>query len=365
MAKVRVNLDERSYDIIIDSNVRSKIGDYLAKIGDFSKVFVITDTNVAKLHLDEFSSFLDNADIKHKNIILEAGEQSKDFATLENISNQILSEKIDRNTLLIALGGGVIGDLTGFVASILLRGINFVQVPTTLLAAVDSSVGGKTAINSKFGKNLIGSFYQPKLVLCDLDFIKTLPDRDFISGYGEVIKYGLIEDEEFFSFLEDNIDKIKSKDSEILKKLIVKSCETKASIVSQDETEQGKRALLNFGHTFGHIFETQSGYSNELLHGEAVAIGMNMAAIMSQKLGLIDESQTKRIEKHLKQAGLFSSPKEIRDSWDKASLLEHLYKDKKVKNSQLTFILLNNIGSAFIQNNVSKELFLETLSEFL
>lgn len=362
---VKLELGDRSYEIAIGSNIRNNLAQYLNQIGDFSKIFIITDSNVARLHLDDVSQILDKSNIKHQNIILEAGEKTKDFSNLQNLCDKILSENIDRKTLLIALGGGVIGDLCGFVASILLRGVDFIQIPTTLLAAVDSSVGGKTAINSKFGKNLIGSFYQPKLVLCDLDFLQTLPDRDFISGYAEVIKYGLIDDEPFFKYLEDNISRIKAKDPEILKELIVKSCQTKAKIVSQDETEQGKRALLNFGHTFGHIFETQTAYSNELFHGEAVGIGMLMAAKMSHKLDLIKNEDVARIKKHLSDSGLFTSPKEVRKSWNKDELLSHLYKDKKVQNNKLTFILLNKIGNAFIQKDVQEELFLEILKDFI
>ena len=363
--QVRVNLDERSYNIEIGKNIVTNIANYLLEIGNFSKIFVITDQNVAKFHLEEFSAILDKANLKHQNIILEAGEKTKDFANLQNLCDKILAEKIDRKTLLIAFGGGVIGDLCGFVASILLRGIDFIQVPTTLLAAVDSSVGGKTAINSKFGKNLIGSFYQPKLVLCDLNFLNTLPDRDFISGYGEVIKYGLIDDGGFFSFLEQNIVKIKARNPEILQEIIVKSCNIKAKIVSQDETEKGARALLNFGHTFGHIFETETGYSDELFHGEGVGIGIAMAAVMSKNLGLIDNQDVFRIKKHLNEVGLFSSPKQLRKEWNVPNLLSHLYKDKKVQNSKLTFILLKNIGEAFIKNDVKETLFLEVLEEFL
>ncbi len=363
--QVRVNLGQRSYDVKIGSGIRLNIANNLAKIGNFSKVFVVTDMNVAKLHLEEFSYILNKSNIEHKNIILEAGEKTKDFANLQNLCDEILSHGIDRKTLLIAFGGGVIGDLCGFVASILLRGIDFVQVPTTLLSAVDSSVGGKTAINSKFGKNLIGSFYQPKLVLCDVDFLQTLSDRDFISGYAEVIKYGLIDDEDFFVFLEENIKKIKNKDPKILQELIVKSCDIKSKIVSQDETEQGSRALLNFGHTFGHIFETETNYSNELFHGEGVGIGMIMATVMSKNLGLIKEEDVLRIKKHLIAVGLFYSPKEVRKDWNVKNLLKHLYKDKKVKNNQLTFILLRRIGEAFIKNNVTEDIFLEVLEEFL
>ena len=202
---VKVKLQERSYDILIGDNIINNLAKNLQKIGNFSKVFIITDTNVAKFHLDQVSAILNKANIEHKNIIVDAGEKTKDFQNLHNICEKILSCQIDRDSLLIALGGGVIGDLCGFIASILLRGVNFIQIPTTLLAAVDSSVGGKTAINSKFGKNLIGSFYQPKMVLCDIGLLKTLPQRDFLSGYGEVIKYGFIDDAKFFDYVNENL----------------------------------------------------------------------------------------------------------------------------------------------------------------
>lgn len=364
-SKIKLDLGKRSYDIIIGENSSQKLPEYLQKIGNFSKIFIVSDNNVAKIHLESLQNILNKAQIRHHSIILEAGEKTKDFYYLQKLCDEILQENIDRKSLIIAFGGGVIGDLCGFAASILLRGIDFVQIPTTLLAAVDSSVGGKTAINSNYGKNLIGSFYQPKLVLCDLNFLQTLSDRDFISGYAEVVKYGLIDDLEFFEFLEKNIDEIKLRNPQILQEIIVKSCAAKAKIVSQDETEQDKRALLNFGHTFGHIFETETNYSDEIFHGEAVAIGMVMAAKMSLKMGLIDQNDVTRIENHIVKSGLRSSARLVRTNWNKQNLLQHLYKDKKVKNNQLTFILLSKIGQAFIKDNVAESLFLEVLEESL
>lgn len=351
--KIRVELDERSYDIVIAKNSLEFLSQFLAE-KSYSKIFVITDENVARLHLARLPNF--------ETIIVAAGEQTKSFANLEKISEEILAKGVDRKSLIIAFGGGVIGDLAGFVASILLRGIDFIQIPTTLLAAVDSSVGGKTAINSKSGKNLIGSFYQPKLVLCDLEILKTLPARELRSGYAEVVKYGLIRDKNFFEFLEKNYPKIFTHDEEFLSKIIAHSCEMKAAIVGSDERESGDRMLLNFGHTFGHVFETETGYSNELLHGEAVALGMAMAAKMSQNLGLISHQEVVRIVSHLENCGFVTHHKKIRKNWNEENLISHLAKDKKNEHKNLTFILLKNIGEAFISKGVQLEEFKKTLS---
>ncbi|MSP33993.1 MAG: 3-dehydroquinate synthase, partial [Rickettsiales bacterium] len=299
--EIALNLGEKSYKIRIGAGEINYLPNFLQQ-KNYSKIFIITDENVARLHLAQLESILQGLNIT--TIKVASGEQSKSFASLEKTCEEILQQNVDRKSLIIAFGGGVVGDLAGFIASILLRGVDFIQVPTTLLACVDSSVGGKTAINSKSGKNLIGSFYQPKLVICDLNFLATLPQREFRAGYAEALKYGLIDDAEFFDFLDQNLDKIFvidqngsqknfvankqnsqeilqktfTGDQKILQKIITKSCEIKARIVSQDEKENGVRALLNFGHTFAHSFENELNYSNDLLHGEAVGIGMLMAA---------------------------------------------------------------------------------------
>jgi 3-dehydroquinate synthase len=354
--KISVSLENRSYNIVIDTNSI----EYLSKFLDdknYNKLVIITDKNVANLHLETLLSTLKDSKIPTETIITKAGEQTKSFHFLEKICEEILSKGIDRKSLIIAFGGGVIGDLSGFIASILLRGIDFVQIPTTLLAAVDSSVGGKTAINSASGKNLIGSFYQPKLVLCDLNFLKTLPERELRSGYAEVFKYGCIFDSKFFEFLEKNYKKIFSLDEQSLKKIITRSCEIKAEIVGRDEKENGERALLNFGHTFGHIFETETEYSSEILHGEAVALGMSMASKMSQNLGLLSQDDFLRINKHLENCGFVVDYKKIRKTWNEENLINHLYKDKKTDGKNLTFILLEKIGLASIKKSVD-------LSEF-
>jgi shikimate kinase/3-dehydroquinate synthase len=358
---VRVDLSNRSYDIVVGSNVVDNIGHYITKIGNYSNIIVITDNNIAKLYPKILQDYLKPLSIPIKNIIVEAGEGAKSFANLQNVMEQILEYGVDRNSLIIAFGGGVIGDLSGFIASILLRGIDFIQVPTTLLAMVDSSVGGKTAINSKFGKNLVGSFYQPKVVLCDLNFLQTLSKRDFISGYAEIVKYGLIKDNKFFLYLEQNLDKILNRDIKILQNIIVKSCKIKAEIVGLDEREGGVRAILNFGHTFGHTFETEAGYSDLLLHGEAVAIGMVMAIKMSIELKMLEGSNLFVVLNHLKKSGLPISPNSIKKSWDIMRLTSHLYRDKKVENGNLTFILLENIGKAVIKKNAREQDFIKII----
>ncbi len=362
--KIRVNLDQRSYDIVIGANSIEYLHEFLAQ-KNYSKIFIITDKNVANLHLARLEEVLKKTKIITEIVVTPSGEQTKSFLFLEKICEEILEKNADRKSLIIAFGGGVIGDLSGFIASILLRGIDFVQIPTTLLASVDSSVGGKTAINSSAGKNLVGSFYQPQLVICDLNFLKTLPIRELRSGYAEVVKYGLIQDRNFFDFLVKNVQKIFALDEEILTKIITKSCQSKADIVSQDEKENGCRALLNFGHTFGHIFETETNYSSEILHGEAVALGMLMAAKMSLNFGMINEVDFVQIKSHLQDCNFVIDPKKIRAIWDEKNLIKHLYKDKKTEGGNLTFILLEKIGSAVIKKSVALTDFEKVLREFL
>ncbi|MCE3255715.1 MAG: bifunctional shikimate kinase/3-dehydroquinate synthase [Rickettsiaceae bacterium] len=358
---ITLNLQDKSYDILVGSGVISEIAGQISRIKSYSKIIVLTDSNVAGLHLHALNDELKKLPIESKNIIVEAGEKSKSFSNLQTVLEQILEIGIDRKSLLIAFGGGVVGDLCGFAASILLRGVDFIQVPTTLLSAVDSSVGGKTAINSKSGKNLIGSFYQPKLVLCDLNFLDTLPERDFVCGYAEAVKYGFIRDKNFFNYLEENLDKIKKRDKEVLQKIIVRSCQIKAEIVGADERENDVRAILNFGHTFGHVFETETGYSNELFHGEAVAIGMVLASKMSAHLGLLDGNLVSVAVNHLQKIGLPVSPKAIRKSWDIEALTRHLYKDKKTDGKKLTFILLEEMGKSLIKKDVDEKAFLDVI----
>ena len=358
--KVTLDLQEKSYQIIVGSNVIEHLKAFL-EINNYNKIIVISDENVVKLHGEKLKNIVQSIDF----VVVKAGENSKSFAVFEKVCEEILQKNIDRKTLLIAFGGGVVGDLTGFCASVLLRGIDFIQIPTTLLAMVDSSVGGKTAINSQAGKNLIGSFYQPKLVLCDIDFLETLPLREFRSGYAEIVKYGFIYDKIFFEFLDENLTEIFAKNLQILQKIITRSCEIKAQIVGRDEKENGERALLNFGHTFGHIFETETNYSDEILHGEAVALGMLMASQMSVDFELINEGEYQKIFNHLQKSGFNLNLKNIRQNWHQENLIKHLFKDKKTENNQLTFILLNKIGEAKIYKKISLENFFKVLKKFL
>lgn len=363
---IKVNLDKRSYQIVIGNNIIDQLPVYLAKIAFYSKIFIISDENIAKLHLEKLLAILTKSGLDCQTITLAAGEKTKDFHNLQNLCEQILQNNADRKSLIIAFGGGVIGDLCGFAASIILRGIDFVQIPTTLLAAVDSSVGGKTAINSRLGKNLIGSFYQPKLVFCDINYISTLNNRELLSGYAEVLKYGLIKDKLFFEYLDQNYQKLQSKDIEFMANIIAQSCELKAEIVALDEKENDIRALLNFGHTFGHIFEAETDYSKELIHGEAVAIGMMMATKMSENLGILKKSHDfVRISEHFKKVGLTSSPKLVRKNWNMNNLIVHLYKDKKTENKNLTFILLEEIGQAIIKKNIDETDFVRVTKQFI
>jgi len=362
--KVAINLEERSYNILIGKGAHQELPKFFAD-KKYSKIFVITDENVASFHLKNLEAILSQIGLSFVIIKTAAGEQTKSFSSLGEICEQILVHGVDRKSIIIAFGGGVIGDLSGFIASILLRGIDFIQVPTTLLAMVDSSVGGKTAINSVSGKNLIGSFYQPKLVICDLDFLQTLPKRQLRSGYAEIVKYGFIYDADFFEFLDKNYNEIFALNLQHLQKAIKRSCEIKAEIVGRDEKEQGERALLNFGHTFGHVFETETNYSDEIFHGEAVALGMVMAAKMSQNFAMISEAEFVRIKDHLLRCGFIIDLKQIRQTWDEANIISHLYKDKKNENRNLTFILLEKIGNALVKKAVDLEEFKKVLREFL
>lgn len=362
--KITISLPNRNYDVLIDKNAVNNLEGFLAT-KKYSKVFVITDENVAKYHLTTLQNVLNKTNLKVEIIVNEFGEKIKSFEYLEKISEEILSKGIDRKSLIIAFGGGVIGDLSGFLASILLRGIDFIQVPTTLLAMVDSSVGGKTAINSKAGKNLIGSFYQPKLVICDIEFLKTLPKREFLCGYAEVIKYGFISDKKFFEFLQKNHDEIFALNEKLLIEIVKTSCQNKADIVAKDEKENDVRALLNFGHTFGHIFETETGYGNLILHGEAVALGMAMASKMSLNFGLINDDEYLEINNYLQKCGFVIDAKEYDFDFDKEKLTNHLFKDKKVEHGKLTFILLNKVGEAFIKKDVDVKEFEKVLIEYI
>ncbi|WP_374372264.1 3-dehydroquinate synthase [Dongia sp.] len=346
--RVHVELGNRSYDILIGHNLINTAAQYVAPLLGRRHVVIVTDANVAKLHLEALEQALKRADIGVDSIILPAGEGTKSFQELERLCGLLLDMKVERTSTLVALGGGVIGDLTGFAASIILRGINFIQVPTTLLAQVDSSVGGKTGINTPQGKNLVGSFYQPRLVLSDTGTLDTLGRRELLSGYAEVAKYGLIDEPDFFSWLETNgIDVIEG-DESARRYAIGVSCRAKARIVGADERESGARALLNLGHTFGHALEAECGFSDEMLHGEGVAIGMVMAFDLSATLGLCPPEDAARVQRHLASVGLPTSPLSVQGRiWTAERLIEHMGRDKKVKDGRIGFVLARGIGQTF------------------
>jgi 3-dehydroquinate synthase len=343
-----VDLGQRSYEIRIGRGLIADAGKLMLPLLKQKRVVAVTDTNVAPHHLESLERSVSAAGISIDSIVLEAGEQSKSFAGLETLLTQLLELGIERRTTLVALGGGVIGDLTGFAASVALRGIDFVQIPTTLLAQVDSSVGGKTGIDTPQGKNLVGAFHQPRLVLADTATLDTLPRRQMLAGYAEVAKYGLINDPSFFTWLESNgVDVIERADGP-LRHAVLESCRNKARVVAADEREQDARALLNLGHTFGHALEAECGYSDELLHGEAVAIGMVMAFDLSAQLGLCALEDAARVQRHLASVGLPTSPNWIDGrEWSAERLIRHMGRDKKVQDGRIAFVLAKGIGRAF------------------
>jgi 3-dehydroquinate synthase len=351
--RVHVPLGERAYDIEIGRGLLDRAGSILAERFPGRRFGIVTDSEVARAQLPRLVAALDAAGIGHTEIILPNGESTKSFARLGEVVDGLLAARLERRDLVIALGGGVIGDLAGFAAAIARRGMDFVQVPTSLLAQVDSSVGGKTGINSPHGKNLIGAFHQPRLVLADLDALDTLPARELAAGYGEVVKYGLIDDEAFYFWLEDNRAAIFAGDPALRAEMVARCCAAKTRFVLADEKETGVRALLNLGHTFGHALEKATGFSNRLLHGEGVAIGMVLAHGFSAKLGLAPGQDTGRIVAHLKAAGLPTRIADIPGDLPGTDvLMEAIAQDKKVVRGALTFILTRGIGQAFIENNV-------------
>jgi 3-dehydroquinate synthase len=350
---VAVELGARAYQIHIGDGLLEEAGAFVAPLLKRPFTAIVTDENVARFHLKTLQDSLDESGVKSISIILPAGEKTKSFAALGNLCEKLLGAGVERRDKIIALGGGVIGDLTGFAAAILTRGVDFVQIPTTLLAQVDSSVGGKTGINTARGKNLVGAFHQPILVLADTKLLETLPRRELAAGYAEVAKYGLLGDLPFFEWLESNADLLMRGDSQARSYAIRKSCSAKAAIVIEDETEQGVRAHLNLGHTFGHALEAATGYGSRLLHGEGVAIGMVQAFRFSEKRGLCKTGTADRVAKHLKSAGL---PTHMRDIEGKlppvAELVEIMRQDKKAQDGKLTFILARAIGDTFIAKNI-------------
>jgi 3-dehydroquinate synthase len=352
---ITVGLDQRAYDIHVGAGLLARAGALLKPLAK-GVVPVVSDSHVAELHLPALLENLRQAGIDARAIVMPPGEVSKSFAGLERLSSALLDMEIDRKGLVIALGGGVIGDLTGFAAGVLKRGVAFAQIPTTLLAQVDSSVGGKTAINAAQGKNLIGLFHQPRLVIADTALLKTLPKRELLAGYAEVAKYGALGDAQFFEWLEANGAKALGGDEGAMVKAVAHSCRMKADIVARDERETGDRALLNLGHTFGHALEAATGFSDRLIHGEGVAIGMALAFRLSVKLELCPGQDAERFVRHLKAVGLPTAIGDIAGARPgPGELIRHMAHDKKVTDGQLTFILLKGLGKAFVTRDVPLE----------
>jgi 3-dehydroquinate synthase len=360
---LRVELGTRSYDIVIGSGLLADAGTLIAPVVRSKRAVIVTDENVARLHLPALQAGLTSAGVTHHTIVLPPGEATKDFAHFSKLCEDVLALGIERATPLIALGGGVIGDLTGFAAATLLRGLDYVQVPTTLLSQVDSSVGGKTAIDSRYGKNLIGAFHQPVRVLADIGTLSTLPRRELLAGYAEVVKYGLIRDREFYDWLEDAGARLIDGDTDARRQAVLKSCAAKAHIVAIDEREIAERQLLNFGHTFGHALEVETGFGDALLHGEAVAMGMEMAFDLSVALGICPKASVERVKRHFAAIGLPVALKQIANGkhFAAADLLRNMGKDKKVRDGRITLILAHDIGDAFIARDVERG----TLESFL
>jgi 3-dehydroquinate synthase len=355
-ATVSVALADRSYEIAIAPGLIEETGERLAPLLRRPITAIITDEHVASLHLDRLRDALGAADIASSAIVLPPGEGTKSYEHLARLCDGLLAAGIERRDVIIAFGGGVIGDLAGFAAAILRRGIDYVQIPTTLLAQVDSSVGGKTGINSPHGKNLIGAFHQPKAVLADIALLETLPRREFAAGYAEVAKYGLLGDAPFFDWLDTKAVDIFAGDRAARLEAVRTCCIAKARIVAEDETETGVRALLNLGHTFAHAFEAATGFGPRLLHGEAVAIGMVMAFRFSERLGLCQEGSADRVAQHLNSVGLPASLAAVPGGLPGPDrLLAIMRQDKKAQAGKLAFILVRGIGDAFIARDVPDE----------
>ena len=352
--RLRVELGDRAYDILVGPGLIGRAGAEILPLLHRRQVVIVTDETVARHHLAPLRASLAAHGIAHRAVVLPPGEGTKDLAHFGRLVDDILAGGIERGTMLVALGGGVVGDIAGFAAATLLRGIDFVQIPTTLLAQVDSSVGGKTAINTSAGKNLLGAFYQPRLVLADTASLATLPRREVRAGYGEIVKYGLIRDLEFFQWLEAEGGAVCDLEPAALTRAVMVSCRMKAAIVAADEREEGDRALLNFGHTFGHALEAETGFGDRLLHGEAVALGMLLAFDFAVRLGLAPGQEAHRVRHHLAAAGLPTKLAAVGLSGTASDrLLAHMGKDKKVRDGGITLILPRRIGEVFVMRDAS------------
>jgi len=363
---VQVDLPGRAYDIVIGPGLLADAGTQIVPLLRRRRVAVITDNAVASLHLRSLEEGLAGEGITAVTLSLPPGEATKCWAELGHCVEWLLDQKIERGDLVVAFGGGVIGDLVGFAAAILRRGVRFVQIPTTLLSQVDSSVGGKTGINTRHGKNLVGAFHQPVKVLADTDLLETLPRRDFLAGYGEVVKYGLLGDAVFFEWLEKNAPAMAAGDVAARVYAVTRACEMKAGIVMRDETEQGERTLLNLGHTFCHALESATGYSSRLLHGEGVAIGCALAFELSARLGLCSQEEPGRVRAHLKAMGMKTDMTDIGgDLPDADAMLGLMAQDKKVLDGKLRFILARSIGETFVTGDVPRDMVRSLLKEAL
>ncbi len=359
MKTVRVDLAGRGYDIVIGPGLIDRVGELSKRLLARPKVVIVTDDTVAPLYGARVYNSFKQAGVEASLAVLPSGEGSKDFDTFGQLMNTLLDQKPDRKTTLVALGGGVVGDLTGFAAAVLLRGVDFIQLPTTLLAQVDSSVGGKTGINTRHGKNLVGAFYQPRLVIADTELLDSLPRRELLAGYAEVVKYGLIDDPKFFEWCETNGAALLAGDHAKRAYAIEQSCLAKARIVAADERETTDlRALLNLGHTFGHALEAETGFGSDLLHGEAVGTGMAMAFDLSAQLGLCPAADAARVRAHLGAVGLPMRLRSIGGAnsriWIAEKLIDHMRGDKKAEAGKLTFILARGIGKAFVTREVDE-----------
>ena len=362
MTVISVDLTNRPYDIHVRAGLLADVGAVLTPYARNGRMPVVTDENVAQAVLPKFEATLRDAGIACATFTLPAGEAGKSWTQLERLTDWLLEQHVERSDHIIALGGGVVGDITGFAAHIIKRGCAFVQIPTTLLAQVDSSVGGKTAINSAAGKNLVGAFHQPALVLIDPELLSTLPTRQLAAGFAEVVKYGLIDDKAFFEFCADNLDSFFGGDPDIRAQAIIRSVQSKARIVAADETERtGTRALLNLGHTFGHALEADTGFSDRLFHGEAVAAGMALAFRYSVRLGLCPAEDAQNVAQLLQRAGLPTTLSEAGVTANGATLVDYMRHDKKMSAGTLPFLLARGIGQTFL----SKDVVLDDVAAFL
>lgn len=364
-ARIPVALASRSYEVLVGHALLAETCEHLPDLARYSMVFLVADAAIETSYGVVLKEHFLQAGVKLQTLTIPSGEQSKRFEQLEDLLESILTHQPDRHCCLIALGGGVVGDLVGLAASLLLRGVDFIQIPTTLLAMVDSSVGGKTAINSRSGKNLIGAFYQPKAVLEDIDLLTTLPRRELLAGYAEVAKYGALGDEVFFTWLEEHAEAALGGEAAPLQRMIAQCVAMKAAIVAEDEREGGRRALLNFGHTIGHALEAESGYGSALLHGEAVAMGMAFAFRLANHLGICAAQHTSRLETHLARMGLPVHPHALHEAWNQERLLRHCFADKKAEHQRLTFVLPRALGDCTVVKAVPADAVREALADWL